>query len=755
MLLRVSFISIYKLTHTEWKKNNEHLLTAQNPVAMKKLELEIVYLLNKWIGALAIHKGDQDHVRLNQRFDGSYEIVDCSLNDLRKVLDSDHCKVWFVDSAVLNKWMQHAVHEEGDYYVAPMTKEGLVSLPSIGLIRKNLIDIWHDSGHRKEYSNKCFNPRPPSPKHPQGAFPKELNMFPGMGITREDCQDYTDWTVLTGIINHSRFVLCRTDEEFYHFLGMEAISLQEPWYRHGIATCIGGDEGVGKTSFYANLMSPIYGQNFLIAHDVKDVIGDYTSLVQNKLLVVLDEISMLRREEQNKLKNEITSDIGRNRKMYQETEMKENYRRYILISNTLEGFVPAGASSRRFFVLHADPTSFLDYLSLALNKVSMRILQSIAARANARLNLLDYNKIVWNYQSPTLVVKTFANLLYNLQLIAFKPREFPVTDLLFEQKMACMNPLDRFIINFLQTGRISISGTDGQPVVLGELDAKLVSTHHVTIFYWDYQGFLDRVDPKNKKSNSFTEVEFAQKFKDRFGGAVSLFTDRTSRLVKQKTKVTAEYEEVAAFKMPGLEDLRKIIANQIPGCERMWRRDVTSMTVDAPDEDTSNDDPLHPSNRDKVFPPIDPNARVDPKKKQSMEMDAKCRMPHKIEWPIDPVTGKAEKHIVYDEEEIKNPWPETLFSPTYPMRKLMEPVNDADGNVSYGFDATIPNPTVYDRDSKSEEKDVDALEDIVYSHLKHLYENFLTVRAAPSPEEQLNRKRLRVEAAVPVNKTKD
>lgn len=646
-------------------------MASTDPASLKILELELVYLCNKMIGYLTSHNGNNDCVYLNQNIDGSYKIVDITLNELRKSLDAECFRFWMYKPSTLAKWIKHSEHKPGDCFVGPIDEHGRIKLDQLVQIESNVIDIWFNSAFKREYNSKVFNPRPYD--HPDVSKPIELNYFPGMGITREECENYTDWSILSSIMHHLRYCFCGTEEEFKHFLGLEAVSLQEPWYRHSVATCIGGEEGIGKTAFCVNVLGPIYGDNFLLAHDQEDVIGKYTSLIENKLLVILDEVAMLSRDKANKLKNEISAEVGRMRKMFQETAMTSNYRRYFLLSNDLAtGFVPVGTGGRRFYTLFATLKSYLDYLEYRLN------IDKLPDQPSKRVSAADYNKQLWNANDPRDVVKTFANFLYNLNVDKFDPRKFPITDLFVEQKLISMLPLDRFIISFLTNGKITATSASGELLSLVNLDENNFADNKVEHLHNHYLEFLNRIDPKGKKAHSCSEIEFAQKFKDRFGSEIKLITEKSQpRRVRRGGKDIYDVDEYLVFRMPSLPRCREVFASYVPGVERIWK---TS-------EQTQIKEFVNPDNN----------------KKMEIEIDPKIRLPHRIDWIVPIGDGPAVKTVVYDETKISNPYPEDFHVDKLSLRDLMSPQKSRNERgeivITYPFDLTIPHPYVQDRDA--------------------------------------------------------
>ena len=70
--------------------------------------------------------------------------------------------------------------------------------------------------------------------------------------------------------------------------------LQQPYTKSGVAICVGGDEGTGKSMLFVDVIGKIMGSN-LFAHlqNMSDVTGEFTSTMTDKLLVLVQSVVFL------------------------------------------------------------------------------------------------------------------------------------------------------------------------------------------------------------------------------------------------------------------------------------------------------------------------------------------------------------------------------------------------------------------------------------------------------------------------------
>ena len=128
--------------------------------------------------------------------------------------------------------------------------------------------------------------------------------------TTDDILNYTDWSCIVPLLNHFHYTWADNEREYKHLLGLFALMLQQPYTKSGVAICVGGDEGTGKSILFVDVLGKIMGSH-LFAHlqKMSDVTGEFTSTMTDKLLVLVDECLFAgNNKDANILKNFITED---------------------------------------------------------------------------------------------------------------------------------------------------------------------------------------------------------------------------------------------------------------------------------------------------------------------------------------------------------------------------------------------------------------------------------------------------------------
>lgn len=125
--------------------------------------------------------------------------------------------------------------------------------------------------------------------------------------------------------------------------------IQHPGVKLGIILVLLGSEGCGKTLFTV-FLGALVGHGRYIDTKMSNIIGDFNSVLQGKLLVIIQEIDKMSREDTSKFKTLLTDrDLTINPKGVQQFTTR-SYHRFVATSNELN----IVDSDRRPFYVSAD-----------------------------------------------------------------------------------------------------------------------------------------------------------------------------------------------------------------------------------------------------------------------------------------------------------------------------------------------------------------------------------------------------------------
>jgi len=281
--------------------------------------------------------------------------------------------------------------------------------------------IWEKSPHRRTFKKIDF-----LPGLPLGQV-ETFNLFRGLKFTQEQVRG-VDCNPAMFFMNHIRNVWCRGDPEIFKYtIKLLAYNFIYPDRRPGVAIVLQGGKGAGKSAAvmkYGELFDP----HFKVA-DKRRAFGNFNgSVFKDALLVFLDEVDIYERENINKLKTFITSDIVSTEEKYQVALNVQNFTRWIIATNA-EVAVPLTRDNRRFFVLEVADT--------------------FVGKAGDPKTREYFDRLV------NIPAACLAALFYNsFDLSDFNPAAFPETPIMKSMKNEAFDSPTRFIIWSLQNSTI-------------------------------------------------------------------------------------------------------------------------------------------------------------------------------------------------------------------------------------------------------------------------------------------------------------
>ena len=195
----------------------------------------------------------------------------------------------------LKNSFEHLVYEQED-------KNGFVEDCSF-------IDKWIKDKDIRVYDKVDLYP--PPLKCPDNHF----NLWTGYEIENISINDtYEAEYIQQGfdfIINHWK--LLSSDNYFDYFLKFIAYTVQYPALKPLIAIYINSKPGLGKERGLYYIFQQIFGLKYcLITENMNDVFGDFNGLIENKIIIVLDELKISNSSKyQESIKSIITQDYNK------------------------------------------------------------------------------------------------------------------------------------------------------------------------------------------------------------------------------------------------------------------------------------------------------------------------------------------------------------------------------------------------------------------------------------------------------------
>jgi hypothetical protein len=283
--------------------------------------------------------------------------------------------------------------------------------PGGSIRRVNAARVWLESPRRREYPGG-LTLCPPGTPVPPGSY----NMWRGWGVAPVEGDP-------TPMVDHIRILCGRDAVAADYSLKFLAWCAQNPGKRAEVALVYRGGQGVGKgTVFNATLQC--FGAHGLHLTQRSQLTGRFNSHLRRALFVFSDEALFAGdREAEGQLKALITEPTVLIEQKGVDPVQVPNRTKHVFASNN-DWVVPAGADERRVCVVQAADTKAgdLDYF-------------------NNLHRWLDNGGL-----------GAWLHFLLHLDLGNFDVRRFPRTKALTEQKIATMTPLDRWLLNALDTG---------------------------------------------------------------------------------------------------------------------------------------------------------------------------------------------------------------------------------------------------------------------------------------------------------------
>lgn len=197
-------------------------------------------------------------------------------------------------------------------------------------------DWWFKNQMRRQYIRVVFSPA----REIEGTY----NLWKGFSCEAlpGDCTLY---------LNHVLHNICSGDRKHYEYLlNWMSLAVQKPGEQGHAAVVLRGDEGTGKGS-YANHFGHLFGRHYLPISQGSHLTGNFNAHLRDASIVFADEALFAGdKKHEGALKALITEPTLAIEPKGYDVEHHPNFVHLIMASNN-DWVVPAGRSSRRYFVL--------------------------------------------------------------------------------------------------------------------------------------------------------------------------------------------------------------------------------------------------------------------------------------------------------------------------------------------------------------------------------------------------------------------
>lgn len=196
---------------------------------------------------------------------------------------------------------------------------------------------------------------------------RDLNTFTGfIGSIRDNKKD----TDITPVVDHIKVVICKNDEKiFEYFINWLTHIIQKPWQKTDVAPILIGEQGVGKSILFENLIIPyVIGSRYCKTIDNVGILKNkHFSLAETLLLRFEEALFAGDREASSMLKQKITGKSHIVDDKFKDIREVESFLNVVIISNN-EHCIHIDVGDRRYLMLECDSvhkcdTEYFDKLS--------------------------------------------------------------------------------------------------------------------------------------------------------------------------------------------------------------------------------------------------------------------------------------------------------------------------------------------------------------------------------------------------------
>lgn len=380
--------------------------------------------------------------------------------------------------------------------------------------------IWLKDRKRRQYRGVVFDPGTDPGENDLGYY----NLWRGWSVEPSEkgsCDIFKD---------HVRTNLARGDEDRYRYImAWAAQMVQQPASKPGISLVLRGGMGTGKTIF-GQVLGRLMGPHYILVDDPHYVTGNFNAHMASCLLLQADEGFWAGDPAAaGRLKGLVTSTHQMVEPKGKDAVQMANHIRLLVTSNS-DWVVPAGPDERRFAVFDVGDTCAQDqeYFGSLFRELEQDG---------------GYARLLWELMA------------FDLQTVELN--RLPDTGALMEQKIASLNPVDKWWFECLRRGWIRAAQdiTDPEWPVMVKTEAVFSS----------YVTWADRIGVRFKKADS--EV----------GRTLQRLVPGLTRARRRDESGRRDY----VYQMPSLAACREAFAAHIRASEMDWEDDEIAGSVPA------------------------------------------------------------------------------------------------------------------------------------------------------------------------------
>jgi hypothetical protein len=359
-----------------------------------------------------------------------------SLDELNKLnrkyvalFDSGKFRIMFEqdDPALERKfWQSIARHDFESMFLNRNIERDMTGLSRNAQSVIPLGEAWCKWPGRRTVDGVIFEP-----EGKRGEGDRFLNLWSGWGM-QPDLKRKGSWKWMRELISD---VICDGDERIdSYIMNWLAMLFQRPSFVPGVALVFRGGQGVGKGTV-GNAIAKIVGPHAMAIRKAEHLTGRFNAHFRNTLFLFADEVVAPYGDKtaEATMKGLITEPtISIERKGVDIAPMK-NYLHVIMASNE-KWVVPAAEDERRYMVQHV--TRKWQQRKDKFDK----LLEELRADGDS------------GYRAMLTDLQLFHEIPEN-----WKPRDFPITPALIEQKLYTLSPVKRFFHNALMQQRLGFT----------------------------------------------------------------------------------------------------------------------------------------------------------------------------------------------------------------------------------------------------------------------------------------------------------
>lgn len=189
--------------------------------------------------------------------------------------------------------------------------------------------------------------------YPSTEKTKDLNTFTGLIGSINNKNSVPD---VDDIIKHIKVVMCKNNQENYeYFMNWLTHIVKKPWQKTGVVPILIGEQGVGKSILFENLIVPyvIGGRYCKTIDNIQTLKDKHFGLSETLLLRFEEALFSGDKEAASMLKQKITGKTHIVNEKFQPIREVESYLNIVIISNN-EHCLSVDVGDRRYLMLECD-----------------------------------------------------------------------------------------------------------------------------------------------------------------------------------------------------------------------------------------------------------------------------------------------------------------------------------------------------------------------------------------------------------------